>query len=293
MNHFLCVTVVLISMFGLTRQGIAELHPGDTALVVKPNAKLKVGERIVAELRKGHEVMVTGAKGDWIGCRLTLETAAGREEVSGWLKKDELVHASGPGTAAGPRLAVPPANVKSRDLADQTQNGITSHALPWHNLVVNSLGPPCRRRNDGVVLLEAEQLNKIHKIPRIEEIEELHVGIFYAPDEDEETQAAFAALGVLKNLKRLTFLGPFADENLESLRGLMRLELLQLQSASPKFTGAGLKYLKDLPNLRALGLSGAPQIQESALQSILGFSKLETLALDSQWLTLATIFDLG
>ena len=64
-----------------------EIKPGDTVIVAQDGVKLMLGDKVVAEVRKGAEIKVTTIKGEWIGGQIEI---VGKKET-GWLKRSQVM----------------------------------------------------------------------------------------------------------------------------------------------------------------------------------------------------------
>lgn len=63
-----------------------EVKVGDTVVVSEDGTKLRVGSKVLAELKKGTTLEVAKVKGNWIGGYVALE---GKKQT-GWVKKSEV-----------------------------------------------------------------------------------------------------------------------------------------------------------------------------------------------------------
>jgi len=62
------------------------LKSGDLVVVAGENAKLMVGDRVLAAVPKGQRLTVSAVQGSWLGTSIQ----AGDQEISGWLQNSEV-----------------------------------------------------------------------------------------------------------------------------------------------------------------------------------------------------------
>jgi len=62
------------------------LKSGDAVVVAAGNAKLMVGERMIAAVPKGQRLTVSAVEGPWVGTSIQ----TGDQEISGWLRTGEV-----------------------------------------------------------------------------------------------------------------------------------------------------------------------------------------------------------
>jgi hypothetical protein len=98
------------------------------------------------------------------------------------------------------------------------------------------------------------------------------------------TDQGMRSLRGLTGLRDLRFSSYYAtDGGLVHLQGLTRLESLLLDV--PKMTDAGISHLAGLPNLKQLGIIGRQNISDAAIDILMNFPRLESLALHGDGIT--------
>ncbi len=100
------IAVILVAAFGLgicpaaapttqpAREAPQVVKAGDTVAVVQDGTPLKMGAKVLAELKKGTQFRVTAINGDWVGGTVVV---GGRGE-QGWVRRADVALVRGDGT---------------------------------------------------------------------------------------------------------------------------------------------------------------------------------------------------
>jgi len=84
--NYICIALGVVMMTTFVTQSNADIKPGDIVTIVESDAKLMVGNNVVAELPTGTSIEVTKIQDDWIAGRVSLNG----QEREGWIEQDRV-----------------------------------------------------------------------------------------------------------------------------------------------------------------------------------------------------------